>query len=294
MSAANRMTWMSVLAVAGVLAAWPAEARFGKRSNPDSSSDSGSSKKEKKRSSSSDEHEATAVGEEPTYQSSSSPSTRSYSSGYSDYRPRYYGWGFAYQPFYGHQTYVQTSPTPEPGSRSDVKTSVSGGLMVFGAAAGGGGAALDIGLMFEGERLGFTGTFSGLGISADDGSGGTDSIKLLNGFITYSLISAPEGRLRLEGGVMTAFAPDLIVMGPAGGLSAAMGVVGPIGVDGSIRMTMFPYRQVDAQAGLTLGLGHLGLRAGMRGIYLDDAGLVDGIVHTDAFVGPYGGLELVF
>lgn len=304
MSAHNRMTWMSALGVVALLAAFPAEARFGKRSaEPSKSSDASSSSRRKSSSSSSSSntHEATAVGQPRSYETGS-PHSRSYAADSGD---RYggrsrssFGWGFGYgyRPVYGYTSSAVMTSAPASGQveESAVTVAFSGGLMVFGAAAGGGGAGLDLGMLVEGERLGFVGAFTGLAISADDGSGATDSIKLLNGFMTYSLISRPEGRFRVEGGVMGAFAPDLIVAGPSLGFSGVMGLVGPLGMDGSIRMTAFPYRQVDAQAGLTLGIGQVGLRAGMRGIYLNDAGLLDGVVRSDTFVGPYGGLELVF
>jgi hypothetical protein len=39
-----------------------------------------------------------------------------------------------------------------------------------------------------------------------------------------------------------------------------------------------------------VGLGPAGLRAGWKQIYLNDLGLVDGIVHADLFSGPYLGV----
>lgn len=302
MSVHKRMTWMSALAAVAVLFASSAEARFGKKSTKASKSSSSSSSSSSGRSSGSSggTHEASAVGQ-PRLNNSTGTS-RGASQGFvggSDYHyhPSFFGWGYGYQPMYGYPSTTVVNAAPASATQTDaqpVKASLSGGLLLFGAASGGGGAGIDLGMMFEGERLGVAGTFSGLAISADDGSGGTDSIKLLNGFMTYSMISRPEGRLRVEGGVMSAFAPDLIVAGPALGFSGAMGLFGPVGLDASVRMTAFPYRQVDAQAGLTLGIGPLGLRAGMRSIYLNDAGLLGGEPNTDTFVGPYGGMELVF
>jgi hypothetical protein len=43
---------------------------------------------------------------------------------------------------------------------------------------------------------------------------------------------------------------------------------------------------------VTVGVGPLGFRAGWRFQLLSDRGLVDGIVHTDLYNGPYVGVGL--
>ena len=59
-------------------------------------------------------------------------------------------------------------------------------------------------------------------------------------------------------------------------------------------VTNRPSWQFDAQLGLALGLGPVGLRAGWRTQILDDRGLADGVVHRDTFMGPYVGVAVVF
>lgn len=294
------------LAAAALLVGGPAEARFGKKSGGNSSSSSNGGSSSSSSSSgngnSSSYHEATGVGQ--PYRGGGGGGggggqTRLYRPNYyydPYYHPwygGYYGWGFGYRPlFYSAPTYtVVEQPAPQQ-SGSDISASFSAGAALLGSSSGT-GSGFDLGAAFEGERLGFNLTWTGVYVPADDGSGGVDSIKLFNGMLTYSVLSRPQGRLRLEAGGMSAWAPDLVVLGPGLGVSGVLGLVGPLGLDGSVRMTPFPFRQVDAQAGLTVGLGPLGFRGGFRGVYLDDAGIVDGVVHTDVFAGPYLGLELV-
>lgn len=293
--------WVA-LAGAALLLAAPAEARFGKKSGSSNSSSSSSSSK------GSNYHSASGVGESDSdgngggggQVSTPAPTGHYYQSYYYGdpyYRPWYgghYGWGFGYRPLLFGPTYtvVEQRPPPQPEQQSPVTASLAAGATILGSSSGT-GAGIDLSAAFEGERLGFNLSWSGLYIPADDGSLDTDSIKLFNGMLTYSIISRPEGRLRLEGGGMSAWAPDLIVLGPGLGVSGVLGILGPLGLDASVRMTPFPFRQIDAQAGLTIGLGPVGIRGGYRSVFLDDAGLVDGIVHTDLFAGPYVGLELV-
>jgi hypothetical protein len=108
------------------------------------------------------------------------------------------------------------------------------------------------------------------------------------------MIARERIRLRLEGGLSMATAPDLSVAGPSLALSMEACLVGTLDLELRAQAAAFPYQQVDAQAGLALNLTQLVLRAGWRGLYLNDAGLVDGVVHEDAFSGPYVGLGFSF
>jgi hypothetical protein len=71
-------------------------------------------------------------------------------------------------------------------------------------------------------------------------------------------------------------------------------MAGPLDFEARMQVTPFPYRQVDASAALALHLGAVVLRGGYRGMVLDDAGYVDGVVHVDTFHGPYFGLGLTY
>jgi hypothetical protein len=134
-----------------------------------------------------------------------------------------------------------------------------------------------------------------IAVVADDGSGGTDHLNFLNGFVTYALLGDQRGRLRLEAGGQTAFAEQLIVMSPAVGASVALGLGDRgLGLEATARASVFPHIQAELSAGLSWALGPLGLRAGWRQTYLNDNGLVDGVAHADAFSGPYFGAGMAF
>jgi hypothetical protein len=158
--------------------------------------------------------------------------------------------------------------------------------------AEGGGAAVRLAL--EGERWGVAFRALGLGLRTDDGSYGTDNIALLDAQLTYALVSLQRIRLRLEGGVHSAQAQDVSFLSPTVGASLEACVAGPLDFEARLQVVPFPDRVVDAQAGLALHLGPFGLHGGWRGLLLDDAGLVDGVRHADALGGPYLGASVVF
>ena len=134
----------------------------------------------------------------------------------------------------------------------------------------------------------------GLLLPTDDGTQGTDSITLMNLHLTYALIATEKARLRIEGGISTAHAPDLTALGPSIALSLDACLVGNLDLELRAQGTPYPYRQLDTQAGLALHLNALVLRGGWRGLYLNDMGWVDDVVHEDAFGGPFLGLGFAF
>lgn len=294
---------LMVMAALGLaLSSAQADARFGKRSG---GSPSGGGYSGGYSGGGSSYHAAGGVNQPApsgSYYSGSS-AYRPYPGAYGyGYRPHsywpgyynYYGWGFGYRPLLlAPAPVIVASEAPAAESApSSVSASFSATGMLFGSSSGS-GTGFDVGAAFEGERLGVDFNLTGLYVPADDGSGGTDSIKLMNAMLTYAIISRPEGRLRIEGGAMSAFAPEVVMMGPGVGVSGVLGLIGPLSAEASMKLTPFPYRQVDAQAGLTLGLGPLGFRGGYRVLYLNDNGAVDGVAHEDLFSGPYVGLQLV-
>jgi len=237
------------------------------------------------------------------------------------YGPRYYGpyryygwpslyagWGYGYYPFgyyppyfydpyaypvAGQPVLVQQTPGPKITTTLALEGQTFGTLDSGGYHSRGNSGAVAGKLGFEGQRLGVNLQFTSIFIPRDNVSlgSGHDTIGLFNLYGTYALISHPHGRLRIEAGLTSAFAPDLTVAGPGGGFSAVI-LLGPVGIEGAIHGTPFPYRQLDWNTGLALNLGPLGLHGGWRRIYLDDKGLVDGIRNTDVFSGPYLGLTL--
>lgn len=156
------------------------------------------------------------------------------------------------------------------------------------------GAAVDLFIGLEGRRFGVDARITGMGLAADDGSGGSDTISLVEAHFTWALISLERARLRAEAGVSSANAPDISFVGPSLGMSFEACMAGPLDFEARMQVTPFPYRQVDASAALALHLGAVVLRGGYRGMVLDDAGYVDGVVHVDTFHGPYFGLGLTY
>ena len=157
-----------------------------------------------------------------------------------------------------------------------------------------GGATVGALLGLEGERWGITASAQNIAALAEDGSGRFDHLQVATAHLTFAFLTGRYGRLRIEGGADAVFAPNLIVIGPTGGFSGTVWIGGPFALEGSVMVTPWPYRQFDGKLGVALGLGPFGLRAGFRAQVLDDRGLVDGVIHTDTFLGPYVGVSLVF
>lgn len=169
-----------------------------------------------------------------------------------------------------------------------VRLGVEGGLL-------GDGGAMGFFMAMEGRRLGIDTRITGLALPADDGSRAVDRITLLSAHATAALWAGPRGRVRVEAGVASAHAPDIIFVGPSFGASAEACIGrSPVDLEARLHATPYPHRQVDVQAGLAAHLGTLNLRGGWRGLYLNDAGHVDGVEHAEGFGGPYLGLGLAF
>ncbi|WP_205519508.1 hypothetical protein [Pyxidicoccus caerfyrddinensis] len=169
-----------------------------------------------------------------------------------------------------------------------VRLGVEGGLL-------GDGGAMGLFMAVEGRRLGVDTRITGISLPADDGSDAVDRITLLSTHLTAALWAGPRGRVRVEAGVATAHAPDIIFVGPSFGASAEACIGrSPVDLEARLHATPYPHRQVDVQAGLAAHLGTLNVRGGWRGLYLNDGGHVDGIEHAEGFGGPYLGLGLAF
>lgn len=278
----------AALAASVLFSASSAEARFGKRSDSSDSSDKPSKT-----------HKATAVGDDDD--DDGGGSTRRSSSGSS---------GASFLVDLLLTLLIETRPTvayvpppPPPAepvpSSNQVQTSaaqpstLSARLGVDGAAmntVAGLGAFLGV----EGVRAGMDARALGLLLPTDDGTQGTDNITLMNLHLTYALIAHERARLRVEGGISSAHAPDLTAIGPSLALSFEACIAGNLDLELRGQATPYPFRQLDAQAGLALHLSSLVLRGGWRGLYLNDMGLVDDVVHEEAFGGPFVGLGFAF
>lgn len=220
----------------------------------------------------------------------------------------YYGWGFGYYPYFGYYPPYYYSPYAYPVPEQPVlaqqapppviKTTISAEGQAFGNWDSRGfhssdGGSVGAKLAFEGRRLGVNAQFTSIFAPREDRAinPGTDQISLFNVYATYALIASPLARLRVEGGLTSAFAPDLVVAGPGAGFSGVVNL-GPLGLEGAIHGTPWPYRELDWSAGLAINVGPVGFHGGWRRIFLDDRGLVDNVIHKDAFSGPYLGIGL--
>jgi hypothetical protein len=200
--------------------------------------------------------------------------------------PYYYGWGwnFGYRPYFWNGPSNRLAPPPELVAQSQIRATFLVEGNTFVSRGGGGSAGLDLGV--EKDRFGANVHFSGIFVKAEDEPGVTDNISLLSAHLTYAVFSGEVGKLRLGGGVDTAFAPDITLVGPGFSISGALGVWGPLGVESSLRVTPLPFIQLDFGAGATFSFGPVGLRLGWRHLLLNDNGHVDGVVHKDVFSGP--------
>lgn len=298
----------SALTATLLLGSAPAEARFGKRSTPTSSS-GGPSRPERDASRpdasprehpaspaaqasnagrTSREHPATAIGRERDAQQDDAPRrTRRRARG--PVSTTVVGVGVA-----GAATSSRLNATARAERRRDepVPLLVRLGAQTDWLKKGG---AMGVFMAMEGRRMGLDTRITGMTLDADDGSDKVDRITLLSARVTAALWASSRGRMRVEAGLMSAHAPGIIFVGPSFGASveACIGA-SPIDLEARLNATPFPHRQVDAQAGLALHLGTFNLRGGWRALYLNDAGHVDGVEHEEGFGGPYFGLGLTF
>lgn len=302
----------AVLALVGTtLVATPAEARFGKRSSAPAKSNNDPDSKSKNKSASttarsagsssssthaatavpsragsSRVHGATAVGASPR------PSPRVHVEHYhSDACAHAHSSGYVYvapAPVYVAQPGVTYYPAQESRGADEFRfdLGLTGQVMKNGGMVG---AQLRV----DFERLGFDLRADRMALLADDGSEAFDTLSLANAGLTWSLLNGSHGRLRAHGGVYSVIAPDAVFVGPGGGLSATVELLGPFTLEADAQAVVFPFTELDAHAGLGLKLGPVEGRAGMRMTYLNDQGRVDGEAHSDTIVGPYVGLALV-
>jgi len=278
----------AALAASVLFSAPNAEARFGKRSSDSSDSSDKPSKT----------HKATAVGDDDD--DDDGGSTRRRSSGAS-------GASFLLDLFLTllvdtrpTVAYVPPPPPAEPVTSTNQVQTAAAQPSTMSARLGLDGAAMNtvaglgVFLGVEGVRAGMDARALGLMMPTDDGTQGTDNITLMNLHLTYALIAQQKARLRVEGGISSAHAPDLTAIGPSLALSFEACVAGNLDLELRAQATPYPFRQLDAQAGLALHYSAFVLRGGWRGLYLNDMGLVDDVVHEDAFGGPFAGFGFAF
>ncbi|WP_434390516.1 hypothetical protein [Melittangium boletus] len=298
------------------LTASQAEARFGKRSEPESSSSEDRATRDQDTGRNSDAHDASAVDDsthDATPVDRTPPSRRPESSRRPDRsepsqrpapRPAP-SRGYYTAPYYDdteEEVYYPAPATPlaplpdGPAYGSEAyrsrrsknfRVGYEGQLLREGRASG-------FHLGVEGESVGAMLRLSALALRPDDGSLGEDRISVVGLHMTWAALQGRSGRVRLEGGLSIARAPDVTFVGPSLGLSSEYYLLDSLALEGRVHVTPVPYRQLDAAAGAVwYVLGNvIALRGGVRTLVLDDAGAVDGVVHRDVLPGPYVSIGL--
>ena len=292
-----RLTLCAALAAGCFLLATTAEARFGRngsRSSSSPSSPGGSRSSGGARDSShsrpSGKHEATPVRQQPDDGPSKDRPGRRPPRPRSNLVPRavWVSGVSAPAPALFHRNrWWRDSEHEEPRHPLMVRLGVDG----YGVREG---HALGFGLGLEGRRWGVSSRVTGLRLRADDGSEETDHIDLMEANLTFAPFASERGRIRLEGGVAAARAPDVTFIGPSVAASFERCIIGALDLEGRVQWVPLPHLQVDAQLGLGLHLGVLTLRGGWRGLLLDDRGLLGGERHRDKMGGPFAGVGLSF
>ncbi|QSQ12409.1 hypothetical protein [Myxococcus landrumensis] len=275
-----------------LLGAPHAEARFGKRSSPSSSSNTSPQGRSPSSSSRPGRtHPATAIGKEHEAPRGDAPRRSS--------RPER-------NPVSGAlvgtgASAAATSPRLFATSRVERKRDEPVPLLVRMGVQGDvikQGASMSLFMALEGRRMGLDTRITGMTLDPEDAAAPQakkDRITLLSARVTAALWASSRGRMRVEAGLTSAHAPHVIFVGPSFGASAEACVGrSPLDIEVRLNATPFPHRQVDLQAGMALHLSAFNVRGGWRALYLNDAGHVDGVENEESLVGPYMGVGLTF
>lgn len=292
-----------LLSLGGFTLPEQAQAGFGRRGSAQSSPRSGSSSSSRsgpsRSSASSGDFGRSSSHREPSYTRSRDRSHdhHHHGSGWIS-GPRYrayprswgypvWGYGFGYVPSYPVAP-MAADGQPAPSRMYDDEPMIAAAL-AGDLTVGSTGPLLGAQLSIEGERLGvlfgYTAAFAPIAGTPD-----YDTLHLLLGHLTYAFIASERIRVRGELGVHVANAPLVTFLAPGAGVSAALGLAGPLGLEARLFGNIWPYTQVDARAGLTISLGSVGLGAGVRALYLNDKGVLGEVNEgdtSDQFIGPY-------
>ncbi|RKI36919.1 hypothetical protein D7Y27_26990 [Corallococcus sp. AB004] len=268
--------------VASLLAAPPAEARFGKRSDSTESSKpvheataigsdrDGDSKKDdenKNRSSKSKRTTVASTDDDYAFSSSASDDAAAVVLG-ALFELLFSGLGHAIAEtgtHHGRNENISGVPPTRESMRHAVPLSFRLGVL---AAPADRGLAMDFSLGWDAQRFGADLRLTHLTGMTDDGTSVTGR-NLSTMHVTFSPVVREEVRLRAEAGVSLLNMPGRTYVGPSLGLSVEACVLGPLDAEARVQVTPFPYQQVDMRAGLALHLGSLMLRGGARSLLLD-------------------------
>jgi hypothetical protein len=205
-----------------------------------------------------------------------------------------WGWGFGYYPLYPHPQYGYA---PDDVHRIRTRLDLAGGGTVHN---GGGNFGFALGI--EGERLGghlgfdsfYPGPRSGIRGSVFDSA---TSYGLFSAHLTAAFLSTDVAKVRVEIGASLLTFPDrgldagLTSFGPDLGMSAQLGVVGPLAIEAYVRGTPVPVPVIDGLGALVLRFGPFAVKGGWRELAVKRS---DRNVSTLAYAGPQVGVAMAF
>ncbi|MFP2895896.1 hypothetical protein [Corallococcus sp. 4LFB] len=166
---------------------------------------------------------------------------------------------------HGHDSDGVDAPPERNSLRHAVPFSFRAGVLAS-PVEGGMGVDFDVG--WDLRRFGVDLRLSRL-MGTGAGASSRDIRTLGELHVTYSSLVREDLRMRAEAGVSTVDLPGRVYVGPSLGMSVEACLLGPLDVEARFQVTPFPYRQMDVRAGLALHLGSLMLRGGARSLYLD-------------------------
>jgi hypothetical protein len=175
-------------------------------------------------------------------------------------------------------------------------------LRATAASGSGDGAAVGMAFAMEGGHGGFDLGFDAFapnrgGVMAGGLNGAGDAYGLGSAHVAFPVLEAPAFQLRLQAGgswlsvPSSALGPATDAVGLDLGVSANMGLVGPIGLEGHARITPFPVQIVDLRAAVALRAGPFSVLGGYRVI---DVSADSRTGPAARFEGPEFGLGLIF
>ncbi|MGC4113146.1 MAG: hypothetical protein QM765_00395 [Myxococcales bacterium] len=147
-------------------------------------------------------------------------------------------------------------------------------------------------LTVEGKRWGFNLNYGMTVFDADQDTRKIE-LKMLDAHLVFAPIVGQRGRVRIEVGANGGYACGAWIVAPEVGLSGDVRILGPIGLSGFVRGSIWPYKRIDAFAGLMAQLSILRIELGWREMRLD-VDFDNGSHVGDRWGGPNLGLSMVF
>lgn len=216
-----------------------------------------------------------------------------------------WGWGWGYAPLWGYGWWGSAPPPgalapPPPTPPADRLVSTLRATYMDGEGSGG-----SLAFTSEGRQLGWRFSVDGLTPDRLDGAPrlpGSDPMAYGVAALSWSLAAAETHRLRVEGGGSMLAMPSTgsyqgtpyagtTAFGLLLGLSGQVGLVGPLGLEGHVRLTPYPVLLVDAGLAAALRFGPVAFTGGWR--WLEISGTA-GNGPTASLSAPELGLAVVF